>query len=327
MPYVKRYMPALSLHDSVLVSAIWSYPTLCQTSILEIQSHAIVIKYHPSISPFTQYLLRYYLGTITFDLENCALNFVQNEGNALLQHLFPSATLALRSAPTPQLPLHWQNIDIVSNAQQMQAVQEIVHRSTHLPAAAPYLLYGPPGTGKTKTLIEAVYQVLQANRNARILLCTSTNAAADELMLRLVRVFPHQVCPFDHGVYRVLKRQLTDESPDHWRSSGTEMFAALVGSSNYLQRKAPASGVLRQYSVVVCTLTMAGLLAMDNRSHFTEVFIDECGSATETATLVALRRGWFDGRMTANVVLAGDPKQLGPVLQCEQANSIGYGRF
>ena len=59
---------------------------------------------------------------------------------------------------------------------------------------------------------------------------------------------------------------------------------------------------------------------------FTDVFIDEAGFATETATLVPIAgilhiRG--GGRQ--QVVLAGDPKQLGPVVHSPIAEKARFG--
>lgn len=327
-------MPALSTYDTVLINCQCGCPLSCETQILAIHPHSVVIRSNEALHPNMQYAVRFQLGNITFALENRAVEWAHVTGHELLQYVFPSPQLALQlEPPSPAVEpaaLDWQNVDIMSNAEQMQAVQQIVQRSTSAsPTTAPYLLYGPPGTGKTKTLIEAVGQVLRANSGARILLCTSSNAAADDLMLRLSRIFPDNQCPFDHVVYRVLKRQLTETTPAHWRSSGTGMMDALLGGSNYCQRTAPSAEVLRRYSVVVCTLTMSGLLAgcVETGGEFTDIFIDECGSATESATLVALQRGCTDARMTANVVLAGDPKQLGPVLKSFDAIDIGYGEL
>lgn len=44
------------------------------------------------------------------------------------------------------------------------------------------------------------------------------------------------------------------------------------------------------YQVIVCTLTTAGRLSQGkiNPKHFSHVFIDEAGSATETQTLIAI---------------------------------------
>ncbi|KAL9702495.1 hypothetical protein quinque_006013 [Culex quinquefasciatus] len=51
------------------------------------------------------------------------------------------------------------------------------------------------------------------------------------------------------------------------------------------------------------------------KNHFSYIFIDECGSAKEISSLVPIVGvGIHEGRITASIVLAGDPKQLGPVV-------------
>lgn len=109
---------------------------------------------------------------------------------------------------------------------------------------------------------------------------------------------------------------------------------------------------LYEYKIVICTLTTAGRFVQANidKTHFTHIFIDECGSATETQSLIAIAGDLilsllslsiqrlskiysilFEGLCTsenkihASVVMAGDPKQLGPVIKCSFANQMGYG--
>lgn len=50
------------------------------------------------------------------------------------------------------------------------------------------------------------------------------------------------------------------------------------------------------------------------RGHFTHIFVDEAGHATEPETVIPLS-GLLDGKDTTQVVFAGDPKQLGPVVR------------
>ena len=58
-------------------------------------------------------------------------------------------------------------------------------------------------------------------------------------------------------------------------------------------------------------------------NHFTHVFMDECGQALEPEALIPLA-GLLDGGHadTGQLVLAGDPKQLGPVLRSSLAIKV-----
>lgn len=62
--------------------------------------------------------------------------------------------------------------------------------------------------------------------------------------------------------------------------------------------------------------------------HFSHVFIDESGQATEPEALIAFA-GILDNPRVAphggHLVLAGDPQQLGPVLLSPLAGSSGLG--
>ena len=63
---------------------------------------------------------------------------------------------------------------------------------------------------------------------------------------------------------------------------------------------------------------------------FSHVFVDEASQATEPESLIAMA-----GLLHANgnkaaakqVVLAGDPQQLGPVLRSPYAKKLGLGKF
>ena len=62
-------------------------------------------------------------------------------------------------------------------------------------------------------------------------------------------------------------------------------------------------------------------------SHFTHIFIDEAGHATEPETVIPLS-GLLDVNMRngGQVVLAGDPKQLGPIIRSSIASGKGLGK-
>ncbi|XP_034239747.1 putative helicase mov-10-B.1 isoform X2 [Thrips palmi] len=108
------------------------------------------------------------------------------------QHLlFPS----LKTKPLCQPPLRpWFNRAIEKNPEQQAAVRNVVHNSSQ---NSPYLIFGPPGTGKTVTLVETILQLWKPPSNqTRILVCTPSNSAADEITSRILRViYDHNLVP------------------------------------------------------------------------------------------------------------------------------------
>ena len=51
--------------------------------------------------------------------------------------------------------------------------------------------------------------------------------------------------------------------------------------------------------------------------HFTHIFVDEAGQALEPEVMIPL--GFGAGNSDVQIVLAGDPKQLGPILMSKRA--------
>ncbi|KAL0376647.1 UNVERIFIED_CONTAM: putative RNA helicase SDE3 [Sesamum calycinum] len=92
--------------------------------------------------------------------------------------LFPSLSSKMRLAQDKPLVPMSCNL----NEEQMSAVQMILACK----GGFPYLIHGPPGTGKTMTLIEAILQIYNNKRNARILVCAPSNSAADHILERLI---------------------------------------------------------------------------------------------------------------------------------------------
>lgn len=89
---------------------------------------------------------------------------------------------------------------------------------------------------------------------------------------------------------------------------------------------------LKKYKVIVTTLVTAGRLVSANfpPGHFTHIFIDEAGQAEEPEVIIPIA-GIFEpavaDRDGGQVVLAGDPKQLGPILRSPIALRYGLGKY
>ena len=87
-----------------------------------------------------------------------------------------------------------------------------------------------------------------------------------------------------------------------------------------------------KYRVIVTTLLTAGRLVTSNfpPDHFSHIFIDESGQSTEPESLVAIAGIYESDTLMKDggqVVLAGDPEQLGPVLRSPLAIRGGLGRL
>lgn len=192
----------------------------------------------------------------------------------------------------------------------MQAVRHIVEGTSH---PAPYILYGPPGTGKTKTLVEAISQIYTQDETSRILVCATSNSAADEIATRLIQNFPN-ICWIEHHVYRLYSTAYTPEF---------QIEENLRTSSNFDLNLIPDLKFLHKFRIIISTLLIGGSLryAEPASNYFTHLFIDECGSATEIATLLPIACAPH-----AKIVLSGDPKQLGPVLNSKHASNMGLGK-
>lgn len=79
----------------------------------------------------------------------------------------------------------------------------------------------------------------------------------------------------------------------------------------------PTHKLLRTYRIILSTLCNVGRLPLNGfpQDHFSYIFIDECGSATEPSALIPIA-GLIskENHLKTNLVLAGDPKQLGPIV-------------
>jgi helicase MOV-10 len=80
---------------------------------------------------------------------------------------------------------------------------------------------------------------------------------------------------------------------------------------------------LLSYRVIVCTLVTSGRIVSSGvpRGHFSHIFIDEANRAVEPECLIPITGLFHPG--ICQVVLAGDPQQLGPVLQSQIAIQHG----
>ncbi|XP_033121738.1 putative helicase mov-10-B.1 [Anneissia japonica] len=231
----------------------------------------------------------------------------------LRDFLFPKETTFLRPLCNPAITFFDSNIG--KNDQQSAAVRHITEGSSR---PAPYLVFGPPGTGKTVTIVEAIKQVNKHIEGSMILACAPSNSAADLIAVRLLK----NSAISKSAIYRM------NAKTRGWGTVNETLKEAKCCNYNSLtcENEFPSKEVIQKYRIVVTTLVTAGRLASANfpLNHFTHVFIDEAGHAEEPEAIIAvyslLSPYNFKG---GQLVLAGDPKQLGPVLRSPMAIKFG----
>jgi helicase MOV-10 len=165
-----------------------------------------------------------------------------------------------------------------------------------------------PGTGKTITVIECINQLLAKYPRAKVLACAPSNSAADLIASRLQRHLS------------------TDElfrfyAPSRFKEQVPDGLRPYIFTSDG-HFSVPPMGRLENFKVVVSTCVSASVFSGIGmaRGHFTHIFIDEAGQATEPETFVSIKM-LADSK--TNVILSGDPKQLGPVIQSSIAKGLG----
>uniref|UniRef100_A0AAY4B674 RNA helicase n=1 Tax=Denticeps clupeoides TaxID=299321 RepID=A0AAY4B674_9TELE len=184
------------------------------------------------------------------------------------------------------------------NDEQKIAVQNIV---AGVSKPAPYLVFGPPGTGKTVTIVEAIKQLERTLTSTHILACAPSNSASDLLCEKVLEhVDPHKV-------YRLYASSRDPKT----------IPEALKDNCNLVDEDFvfPCKEVLMEYKILVTTVVTAGRLVSGGlpKNHFSHIFVDEAGHAVEPETIIGV--AGLLGAEEGLLVLAGDPKQLGPILR------------
>lgn len=81
--------------------------------------------------------------------------------------------------------------------------------------------------------------------------------------------------------------------------------------------------VIGKHKITVATcITMGTLMELGfSKGHFTHAIVDEAGQCLETETMIPLT---FMTATSGQVVLAGDPMQLGPILTSPYSRELGF---
>ncbi|EFN88652.1 Probable RNA helicase armi [Harpegnathos saltator] len=235
--------------------------------------------------------------------------------------------------------LNWFNKGL--NYYQKEAVWNIMKGVAR---PLPYVIFGPPGTGKTVTLCETILQIFTAIPDSRLLVATPSNSSANLITERLldsnilnpgdlVRLIAHhclyddsipeKLMPFcaaaelgDEKIYQMLRTHKIDlvQSSDDEESFDDERKKRF--KCNF-----PMS-TLGRHRITIGTCSTLGILHNMGfpHGHFSHVLVDEAGQATEPEIMIPLS---FIHADEGQVILVGDPMQLGPVVQSNLATYYG----
>uniref|UniRef100_K3W9Z7 Helicase ATP-binding domain-containing protein n=1 Tax=Globisporangium ultimum (strain ATCC 200006 / CBS 805.95 / DAOM BR144) TaxID=431595 RepID=K3W9Z7_GLOUD len=263
------------------------------------------------------------------------------------------------------------------NSSQLDAIIGCIGEENHV------IIQGPPGTGKTKTILGVLSALLDgaavgapkkskestrirvgaslkndtsssvsksvAETSIRILVAAPSNAAVDELIVRLLNegIYDGVKCSsYRPRIVRVgrpesLQQQrpanergqpdssLTDNKKikKKWRKYAQEVEEILLENLVTKHRKAfpntkmARQGIVKNAQIVFCTLSGAGSVAMcDFAQEFDAVVIDEAAQAVEASALIP-----FKFRPN-RIILVGDHRQLPATVISKKLIDIGYDR-
>jgi helicase MOV-10 len=148
-------------------------------------------------------------------------------------------------------------------------------------------------------------QLVQRGPSSKILACTPSNAAADLLVERLAAAG----LTVDQLLRLNARSREIKSIPEDVRPFS----------------RSPELTSLQAYRVVLSTCSSAALLQKlkIRAGHFSHIVIDEAAQVDEPLALIPIA---FFSTEDTNVILAGDPNQLGPVIQSGPAAEAGLGQ-
>lgn len=334
--------PSIVVGDSITVSCPWSDETVREAEgcIHKVLSDRIHLKFNQLFHDRydgSDYRIKFHFSRSSICKQHYAVNTVANQMGE--DFLFPSKII---TNPSLQLDveivdgnlvltnkisgarseLKWFNKNL--NSIQKEAIKNIMRGEAR---PMPYVVFGPPGTGKTVTIIEAILQLSINVTDSRILVATPSNSAADLITEHLMDSNEFLTGQFVRLVgHNAIEREMI---PEHLLKHCSTIDVALPGTTkNEMQVTKSGlklrcnSDVLGRHRITIGTCNTIGTLMRLKfpRDHFTHAIIDESGQCIEPDVLIPVT---FLNKLSGQVIFAGDPMQLGPVVLSRHAIDNG----
>lgn len=173
-------------------------------------------------------------------------------------------------------------------------------------------------TGKTVTLIETILQIIKNIPSSRILVATPSNSSANLITQSIIesgalkpdefiRLVSHNHVHSDSIPKNIIRYCGTiDIARDRTEEDKYEVI------ESGLRKKCNAKRLKSHRMLIGTCVTLGSLMQCDfPEDYFTHVIIDESGQCLETELIIPMS---FVDKDIGQVILAGDPKQLGPIV-------------
>ncbi|KAI0093452.1 P-loop containing nucleoside triphosphate hydrolase protein [Irpex rosettiformis] len=305
--------PSLIVTDRIFVKNFGSAAKhWFEGHVHKVEMNSVLLRFHSTFHSYKgqRYHVRFDLNRLVYRRMHQGLTTAFTEARVL----FPAAGHIQNLRPpsaTATGGLRLTDRKIEQNPPQLEAVAAILTRPE---GSVPFVVFGPPGTGKTVTIVEAIRQLVQTKPTTRILACAPSNSAADLIAERLS----------DLGKLKVFRLNAHSRGTDNVPRPVLAL-SRVTKDGGFDRFVVPPTEDLMKFRVVVCTCLSASLPYGVGvpRGHFSHIFIDEAGQATEPEVMISVKT-MADPK--TNVVLSGDSKQLGPIVRSPIARDLGLSQ-
>lgn len=186
------------------------------------------------------------------------------------------------------------------------------------------LIQGPPGTGKTQVIAEICIQVCRRNPNAKILVCSETHVAVNNLLSRIAEYDPSIRCMrirdkeqnsdvdafSPRAVMSAYQKWLEETCDDQ------DLVDLITEMMPEYENRGLEKALALSANVVGMTCNRIGAYRfLDTTEMFDYAIIDEVCKATLPEILMPIT-------ISKRAVLVGDPKQLPPIFCSEDRETI-----
>ncbi|KAG8686305.1 hypothetical protein FRC11_009171 [Ceratobasidium sp. 423] len=307
------YRPSVIVGDNIKVHPHSEPEKVWYRGVVrEVETITVLIAFNEKFphAPGALYDVQFVLNPVPFKRMIQALGVKPKRPEVLFPQVedVTASSIATQNLEGSAAEMELYNNIIGANEEQRNAILKVVRLP---PGSPPFIIFGPPGTGKTVTVVECISQLLN-DEEACILACAPSNSASDLIAQRLIDL-------------RGLKPSELLRLNALWRPRITLpenlVEYSLMNSAGNIFRL-PDLEQLKSYRVVVGTCSTTALLyALGvDPGRFTHIFIDEVGQGSEPEVMIPILT--MAGPKT-NIVLSGDPKQLGPVIRSPVARPLG----